>query len=69
MLETLSIEDKFEIVLIVREKNKTFREAAEKNILDETVRKVLNKFKTFGDVTKKFGNKRKKRCYQSRHRV
>lgn len=64
----LSKEDKIEIVLIVGDNYKTFREAAtifnqrhpDKNIHHETVRQLLKKFKTFGNVENKFNNKRQK---------
>lgn len=66
MPPTLSLEEKIEIVLIVGDKYKTFREAADifnfrhpdKNIHNETVRKIFNKFKACGDVHNKFGKKR-----------
>lgn len=69
MPATLSTEDKIEIVLIVGDNYKTYREAAEifnnrhpeQNLHYGTVRKLLNKFKTFGDVTNKFNNKRQQR--------
>lgn len=65
MPATLSLEEKIEIVLIVGDKYKTFREAADifnlrhhKNIHNETVRRIFNKFKTCGDVHNKFSKKR-----------
>lgn len=69
MPATLSTEDKIEIVLIVGENYKTYREAAQifknrhpqKNLHHDTVRKLLNKFKTFGDVRNNFSNKRQQR--------
>lgn len=69
MPATLSTEQKIEIVLIVGENYKTYREAAEifnnrhpeKNLHYGTVSKILNKFKTSGDVKNKFSNKRQQR--------
>lgn len=55
MSATISTEDKVEIVLIMGEKYKTFREASiynnwypDKKLHYGTVRKLLNKFKTSG---------------------
>lgn len=58
----LSKEDKIEIILIVGENYKTFREAAEifnnrhpdKIIHFTTVGNILTKFKTFGNVENNF---------------
>ena len=69
MPATLSTEDKIEIVLIVGDNYKTYREAAaifnnrhpEKNLHYGTVSKILKKFKSFGDVSNKFTNKRQRR--------
>ncbi|KAL1487750.1 hypothetical protein ABEB36_015585 [Hypothenemus hampei] len=65
----LTLEEKIEIVLIVGENYKTFREAADifnyrhpdRNISHVCVRKVLNKFKTFGEVRNRFSNRRRRR--------
>ena len=62
MPATLSTQDEIEIVLIVGDNYyKTYREASEifnnrhpeKNLHYVTVRKLLNKFRTFGDVKNK----------------
>ena len=63
----LSKNDKIEIILIVGENYKTYREAAEifnnrhpnKSIHFTTVRNILTKFKTYGSVENKFNNKRR----------
>lgn len=65
----LSLEEKIEVVLIVGDKYKTFREAADifnhrhpqRHIHQSVVRKIFNKFKTSGNVFNKYTNKRQKR--------
>lgn len=69
MPHTLSLKEKIEITLIVGENYKTYREAAaifnnrhpDKPIHYTTVRKVLNKFKTYGNVSNNYNKKRLKR--------
>lgn len=63
-----SVEEKVEIVLIVGDNYKTYREAAEifnnrhpgKNIHHTSVMRIMEKFKSCGDVNNKFTNKRRK---------